>query len=98
MSKENPESNEPLTVVKLLDAAEVLRIIERARAGMYEHMAACYSRDEMVKYFQDRAALLRAQNILIWQTAPNHSRSASCVAEADIDAEDHPERDPQKGQ
>jgi hypothetical protein len=32
-----------------------------------------------------------------WRTAPNHSRSASCVAEADIDAEDHPERDPQKG-
>jgi hypothetical protein len=35
-----------------------------------------------------------------WRTAPNHSRPASCVAEADIDAEDfdHPERDPQKGQ
>jgi hypothetical protein len=32
-----------------------------------------------------------------WQTAPNHSRPASCVVEADIDAEDHPERDPQKG-
>jgi hypothetical protein len=30
-----------------------------------------------------------------WRTAPNHSRPASCVAEADIDAEDHPERDPQ---
>jgi hypothetical protein len=23
-----------------------------------------------------------------WQTAPNHSRPASCVIEADIDAED----------
>ena len=33
-----------------------------------------------------------------WRTAPNHSRPASCVAEVDIDAEDHPERDPQKGQ
>ena len=33
-----------------------------------------------------------------WRTAPNHSRPACCVAEADIDAEDHPERDPQKGQ
>ena len=33
-----------------------------------------------------------------WRTAPNHSRPASCVTEADIDAEDHPERDPQKGQ
>jgi hypothetical protein len=32
-----------------------------------------------------------------WRTAPNHSRPGSCVAEADIDAEDHPERDPQKG-
>jgi hypothetical protein len=33
----------------------------------------------------------------LWRTAPNHSRPASCVADADIDAEDHPERDPQKG-
>ncbi len=32
-----------------------------------------------------------------WRTALNHSRPTSCVAEADIDAEDHPERDPQKG-
>jgi hypothetical protein len=32
-----------------------------------------------------------------WCTVPNHSRPASCVAEADIDAEDHPERAPQKG-
>jgi hypothetical protein len=32
-----------------------------------------------------------------WRTAPNHSRPASCVAEADIDAEDYPERAPQKG-
>jgi hypothetical protein len=31
------------------------------------------------------------------RTAPNHSRPASCVADADIDAEDHPERDPQNG-
>jgi hypothetical protein len=34
----------------------------------------------------------------VWRTAPNHSRPATCVAEPDIDAEDHPERDPQKGQ
>jgi hypothetical protein len=34
----------------------------------------------------------------VWRTAPNHSRPARCVTEADIDAEDHPERDPQKGQ
>ena len=33
-----------------------------------------------------------------WRTAPNHSRPASCVAEADIDVDDHPERDPQNGQ
>ena len=32
-----------------------------------------------------------------WRTAPNHSRPASCVTESDIDAEDYPERDPQKG-
>lgn len=33
-----------------------------------------------------------------WKTAPNHSRPASCVIDADIDAEDQPEREPQKGQ
>ena len=32
-----------------------------------------------------------------WTTAPNHSRQANCVVHADIDAEDQPERDPQKG-
>ena len=32
-----------------------------------------------------------------WQTAPNHSRPAHCIVQADIDAEDQPERDPQKG-
>jgi hypothetical protein len=34
----------------------------------------------------------------VWRTAPNHSRPASCVIQADIDAEDYPERAPQKGQ
>jgi hypothetical protein len=33
-----------------------------------------------------------------WHTAPSHSRPAPCVIDADIDAEDQPERDPQKGQ
>jgi hypothetical protein len=34
-----------------------------------------------------------------WHTAPNHSRPASCVIDADIDAEDQPAAlDPQKGQ
>lgn len=33
-----------------------------------------------------------------WKTAPNHSRPATCIIDADIDAEDQPERDPQKGQ
>ncbi|MCU1294774.1 MAG: hypothetical protein JWP08_3624 [Bryobacterales bacterium] len=33
-----------------------------------------------------------------WRTAPNHSRPASCVLDAAIDAEDQAERDPQKGQ
>jgi hypothetical protein len=32
-----------------------------------------------------------------WRTALNHSRPASCISDADIDAEDYPERDPQKG-
>jgi hypothetical protein len=32
-----------------------------------------------------------------WHTAPNHSRPGSCVPDADIDAEDQRERDPQKG-
>jgi hypothetical protein len=32
-----------------------------------------------------------------WRTAPNHSRPASYVTDTDIDAEDHPERAPQKG-
>jgi hypothetical protein len=34
----------------------------------------------------------------IWRTAPNHSRPASCIVEADVDAEDYPVRDPQQGQ
>jgi len=33
-----------------------------------------------------------------WRSAPNHSRPASCVIEADIDAEDQPDGAPQKGQ
>jgi hypothetical protein len=43
---------------------------------------------------------LRAVELLAdsWKTAPNHSRPATCVVEADIDAEDQPERDPQNGQ
>lgn len=43
---------------------------------------------------------LRAVELLegSWKTAPNHSRPATCVVEADIDAEDQPERDPQKEQ
>src|SRR5262245_35990251 len=32
-----------------------------------------------------------------WKTAPNHSRPATCNVDADIDAEDQPEREPQKG-
>ena len=33
-----------------------------------------------------------------WKTAPNHSRPASCIVEADSAAEDQPECTPQKGQ
>jgi hypothetical protein len=32
-----------------------------------------------------------------WKTAPNHSRPATCIVDADIDGEDQPEREPQKG-
>jgi len=32
------------------------------------------------------------------ENCTEHSRPATCVVEADIDAEDQPERDPQKGQ
>jgi hypothetical protein len=34
----------------------------------------------------------------IWRTAPNHARPASCIVDADVDAEDYPVRDPQQGQ
>lgn len=33
-----------------------------------------------------------------WRTAPNHSRPQTCVVELDVDAEDQPDGDPQKGQ
>ena len=32
-----------------------------------------------------------------WKTAPNHSRPATCVVDADIDAGDQVEGDPQNG-
>jgi hypothetical protein len=32
-----------------------------------------------------------------WRTAPNHSRPASCIVDADVDAEDYPGGDPQQG-
>jgi hypothetical protein len=42
---------------------------------------------------------LRAVELLegSWKTAPNHSRPASCVIEADIDADDQSEPDPEHG-
>ena len=33
-----------------------------------------------------------------WRTAPNHSRPASCIVDAEVDADEYPEREPQKGQ
>ena len=33
-----------------------------------------------------------------WRTAPNHTRPQTCIVQVDVDAEDYPERDPQKGQ
>ena len=48
------------------------------------------------------AALHWKSSVGCWRvpghTAPNHSRPASCVIDADIDAEDQVEREPQKGQ
>jgi hypothetical protein len=43
---------------------------------------------------------LRSVELLngLWRTAPNHSPPASCIVEADVDAEDYLERDPQQGQ
>lgn len=32
-----------------------------------------------------------------WTSAPNHSRPATCVVDADIDVDDLPQLDPQKG-
>ena len=34
----------------------------------------------------------------VWRTAPNHSRPTSCIVTTDVDADDYPEREPQKGQ
>ena len=33
----------------------------------------------------------------LWGTAPNHSRPAHCIVEADIDVEDQPQGAPQNG-
>lgn len=33
-----------------------------------------------------------------WRTAPNHSRPQTCIVEADVDVEDQPGGEPQKGQ
>ena len=34
----------------------------------------------------------------VWRSAPNHLRPQTCIAEVDVDSEDQPDRDPQKGQ
>jgi hypothetical protein len=34
----------------------------------------------------------------VWRTAASHLRPQTCIAEVDVDAEDQPDRDPQKGQ
>ncbi len=44
---------------------------------------------------------LRAVRLLedgVWRTAANHSRPQTCVTDVDVDAEDYPGGDPQKGQ
>jgi hypothetical protein len=33
-----------------------------------------------------------------WHTAPNHSRPASCIVDADVDADDYPVHQPEQGQ
>ena len=33
-----------------------------------------------------------------WRTAPNHTRPQTGIVRVDVDAEDYPDRDPQKGQ
>ena len=45
-----------------------------------------------------RSSAGRGYRRIAGNTAPNHSRPTSCVIDADIDAEDQPEHDPQKGQ
>jgi hypothetical protein len=45
--------------------------------------------------FRETEACGTAERFL--EDRPDHSRPATCVVEADIDAEDQPERDPQKG-
>jgi len=63
----------------------------RNRAG--ELRVLCYQYCTALEKFS-RVKLLEDR----WRTAPNHSRPASCVIDADIDAEDRPAGDPQKGQ
>jgi hypothetical protein len=58
----------------------------RRSVGLQTGVVSRWSRLSRVKLLDHR-----------WHTPPNHSRPASCVTEADIDAEDHPGRDPQKG-
>jgi len=64
----------------------------KGRSGLDHPWFACkralYSLDKL-----SRVKLVEGA----WHTAPPHSRPAFCVAEANMDAEDHPERDPQKG-
>ncbi len=86
-----------------IDSAEIERerfgccvtsTVERARADWKRRdplptgVAQCWRSSAGFSYGQDA-----------WRTAPNHSRPASCVIEADIDAEDQPAAlEPQKGQ
>ena len=50
---------------ELLSAAAACRAVEQSMARTFEHIAPRYGREEAEKYFQDRAALIRAQSILI---------------------------------
>ncbi len=35
-------------------------------------------------------------DVVVWRTAPNHSRPQTCVTDADVDAEDYPAPAPQQ--
>jgi hypothetical protein len=68
-------------------------LVERAKSGLEAVGSPANWRCTALEKF-GRVKLLD----VAWRTAPRHSRPACCVIDADMDAEDYPERDPQNGQ